>query len=87
MLIRGKRRDAEDIPIGSLVRTPRGILAKVIGYRGGGKDTRIRPGRSHVTRLVLEYVDRVDPRSRKFDIVQLPPDLVTLESLPMKEAA
>jgi hypothetical protein len=67
------RRHAEydRIPIGAIVRTPRGMEAVVIGYRGFRRDYRIR--------LVCKYVD---PENRAFDVVQLVPELVTVLEVP-----
>lgn len=63
--------DAEDVPVGSLVRTPRGLEAVVEGYRGvtGGK------GRDHRLRLVCRYTV---PVNMKFDVVLLVPELVVI---------
>ncbi len=60
-----KPLDAEDIPIGSVVRTPTGGLARVEGYRGYRREHRVR--------LVCRYLD---PKNRAFDVVQLLPELV-----------
>jgi hypothetical protein len=79
-----RRREAEDIPVGSIVKTPMGKLARVTGYRGG-KDPKFRPNRPHATRLVCVYLE--GGKSGRPDVVQLLPDLVTIESLPLKEAA
>lgn len=64
-----KPKEAEDIPIGSTVRTPTGALAKVEGYRGFRRDHRIR--------LVCRYTR---PVNRAFDIVLLLPELVEVVS-------
>lgn len=58
-------RDVEDIPIGTIVTTPTGSRAKVIGYRGYRRDHRIR--------LVCRYLE---PVNQRFDVVQLLPELV-----------
>jgi hypothetical protein len=59
--------DAEQVPIGSTVRTPTGQLAKVEGYRGYKRDCRVR--------LVCRYLD---PENKRFDVVLLAPELVTV---------
>lgn len=59
--------DAEQIPIGSTIRTPLGQLAIVEDYRGYKRDTRVR--------LVCRYVD---PENKRFDVVQLAPELVVV---------
>ncbi len=64
-----KPKEAEDIPIGSTVRTPTGALATVEGYRGFRRDHRIR--------LVCRYTR---PVNRAFDIVLLLPELVEVVS-------
>ena len=58
-------KDAEDFPVGTVVVTPTGAKAKVTGYRGYRRDHRIR--------LVCQYLD---PVNRRFDVVQLLPELV-----------
>ena len=58
-------RDAEEIPIGSKVRTPLGMDAVVIAYRG--------KRRGHRVWLVCRYVR---PRNRAFDVVLVLPELV-----------
>lgn len=60
-------RDAEEIPLGTIVATPTGALAKVEGYRGYRRDHRIR--------LVCRYLN---PNNRAFDVVVLLPELVTI---------
>lgn len=65
-------KEAEDIPIGSIVRTPTGGLARVEAHRGR-KDNRIRAGRDHRIRLVCRYLE---PKNRAFDVVLLLPELV-----------
>lgn len=59
--------DAEDIPVGTIVRTPTGALARVEGYRGFRRDHRIR--------LVCRYLR---PVNKRHDVVQLLPELVTV---------
>lgn len=59
--------DAEDIPIGTTIRTPTGALAQVINYRGFRRDHRIR--------LVCRYIK---PVNKAFDVVLLLPELVTV---------
>lgn len=59
--------DAEQVPIGSTVRTPLGALAIVEDYRGYKRDTRVR--------LVCRYVD---PENKRFDVVLLAPELVVV---------
>ncbi len=60
-----KPTDAEDVPLGTVVLTPLGEEATVIDYRGWRRDHRIR--------LVCRYLK---PRNRRYDIVQLLPELV-----------
>lgn len=57
--------EVESIPIGTLVRTPLGQLARVTGYRGRR--------RQHREYLVLRYLT---PRNRAFAVVLLLPELV-----------
>ena len=57
--------DAEEIPVGSVVRTPLGFVATVIGYRGYRRDHRVR--------LVCRYCS---PKNRAFDVVLIFPELV-----------
>jgi hypothetical protein len=57
--------DAEEVPIGSLIRTPSGKEARVIGYRGFKRDIRVR--------LVCRYTQ---PENKRFDVVLLAPELV-----------
>ena len=57
--------DVESIPIGAVVRTPLGQLARVTGYRGRR--------RQHREYLVLRYLT---PRNRAFAVVLLLPELV-----------
>lgn len=66
-LLRFVRRpkDAEEIPIGTKVRTPLGMDAVVIAYRG--------KRRGHRVWLVCRYVR---PRNRAFDVVLVLPELV-----------
>lgn len=63
--------DAEDIPVGSIVRTPTGKEAKVLGYRGKRRD--------HIIRLWCQYLQ---PDNRRFDKVLLAPKLVTILQAP-----
>ena len=58
-------RDHEEIPIGSTVRTPMGLLAVVEGYRGFRRDHRVR--------LICRYIK---PRNRAFAVAILLPELV-----------
>lgn len=58
-------KDAEDIPLGSVVRTPTGQLARVEGYRGFR--------RGHRVWLVCRYLE---PVNKRYDVVQLLPELV-----------
>lgn len=62
--------DPESIPIGSIVRTPQGRLAKVIGHAGkprGGGQTDPFP------RLICKYLE---VSNAKFSIVRLQPKYV-----------
>lgn len=72
-------RDAEDIPLRSIVRTPLGHLAEVLEYRGFR--------RGHRVRLVCQYVTRVNTKARRFDVFQILPELVVVVRLGPKEAA
>jgi hypothetical protein len=64
-------KDAEDIPIGSIVRTPTGALARVEGYRGG---RRIGGGqKDDHERLVCRYLTA---RNRRFGTLVILPELV-----------
>jgi hypothetical protein len=70
----GRRpRDVEEIPIGSVVRTPLGELAKVVAHRGG---KRMGGGSkdSH-ERLVCRYLQ---PKNKRYDLVILLAELVTV---------
>jgi len=60
-----KPRDAEEIPIGATVRTPLGLDAVVIAYRG--------KRRGHRVWLVCRYIR---PRNRAFDVALILPELV-----------
>ena len=71
--------DAEDIPVGTLVRTPLGHLAKVLAHRGFR--------RGHRVRLVCQYVERVDRNSRRFDVFLILPELVKVIGPEPKTAA
>lgn len=62
-------KDEEEIPVGTVVRTPTGALARVEGYRGHRRDHRVR--------LVCRYLE---PANRAFDVVQLLPELVEVVS-------
>lgn len=59
--------EPEAVPVGSLVCTPTGQLARVIGHRGLKRDFRVR--------LVCKYVK---PVNRRYDVVLLVPELVTV---------
>jgi AcrR family transcriptional regulator len=63
-------RDAEEVPVGSLVKTPLGLEARVIAHRGFR--------RGHRVWLVCRYVQ---PVNRRFDVAQILPELVTILSL------
>jgi hypothetical protein len=81
----GKRRarDHEEIPIGSLVKTPTGRFAVVVDYKGYG--TRGGPGRPHRVWLVCRYEH---PVNKKFDFASILPELVeVLRAGPPKEVA
>lgn len=60
-------RDPEEIPVGSIVRTPMGKMARVIGHRGYRRD--------HIVRLWLQYLE---PENKRFDKVLLPPFCVVV---------
>lgn len=62
-----RHMEAEEVPIGSRVRTPTGKEAIVEGYRGFRRD--------HIVRLVCRYIE---PVNKRFDVVLLPPELVTV---------
>ena len=64
-----KPRDHEEIHIGTTVRTPLGMLAVVIAYRGFRRDHRVR--------LVCRYLQ---PRNRAFDVALILPELVEVVS-------
>lgn len=68
-----RARDHEEIPIGATVKTPLGLLAVVESYRGIG--TRQGEGRSHRVFLVCRYVH---PANKRYDIVQILPENVTV---------
>lgn len=81
-----RAKDAEDIPIGSIVKTPSGRLAEVLGYRGN-QGKRARSGRDHRTRLQCRYLDP-EGRARESGAVPLLPELVTVVRYgPLQEAA
>lgn len=63
-------RDAEEVPVGSLVRTPLGMEATVIAHRGFRRGHRIW--------LVCRYVT---PTNKRFDVVQLLPELAVVLEL------
>lgn len=72
-----KKRETEDIPIGTRVRTPLGLVAVVIGYSGvlPRSDKGYKGGpRDHRARLVCRYERRGGGKSG--NIVRLTPDLV-----------
>lgn len=62
-----KPKDAEEVPIGSLVKTPLGLQAIVIGHRGYRRGHRIW--------LVCRYTR---PANKRFDVCQILPELVTV---------
>jgi hypothetical protein len=66
-----KPRDAEEIPVGSIIKTPLGHLAMVIEHRGGGK-------RGHRVWLVCKYLQ---PANRAFAVVQILPELAEVVRL------
>lgn len=57
--------EAGEIPIGSIVQTPTGKKARVLGYRGKRRD--------HRERLWCQYLE---PENKRFDKVLLVPELV-----------
>ena len=57
--------DAEDIPLRSIVRTPLGLKARVVGYRGKRRGPRVW--------LVCQYLK---PRNKQYAVVLLLPELV-----------
>jgi hypothetical protein len=64
---RRRAREADEVPIGSIVRTPTGRDARVIGYRGFRRDFMVR--------LVCRYLE---PENKRFDVVLLAPELVVV---------
>lgn len=64
-------KDHEEVPLESVVQTPTGQLARVIGYRG--YQNRKGPGRGHRVWLVCRYVE---PQNKRYAVVQLLPELV-----------
>lgn len=74
LLRTGRRpRDAEEIPIGSIVRTPLGELARVVAHRGG---KRMGGGNKDChERLVCRYLQ---PKNKRYDLVILLAELVTI---------
>jgi len=60
-----KPRDHEEIPIGATVRTPLGMLAVVVAYRGFRRDHRVR--------LVCRYIQ---PKNKAFGVALVLPELV-----------
>lgn len=64
-------KDAEDIPVGTRVRTPLGMEAVVIEHRG--------KSRGHRVWLVCRYEH---PRNRAFDVALILPELVEVISCP-----
>jgi hypothetical protein len=76
--ISNRPRDAEDIPIGTTVKTPTGALARVEGYRGG---RRMGGGdKDNHERLVCRYIN---PKNRRWAVVVLRAELV--EVVPKEE--
>ena len=76
--INTRPRDAEDIPIGTTVKTPTGALARVEAYRGG---RRMGGGeKDNHERLVCLYID---PKNRRRAVVVLRAELV--EVVPKEE--
>lgn len=69
------QQDAEDVPVGAIVRTPTGKKARVLGYRGYRRDHRVR--------LWCQYLE---PENKRFDKVLLVPELVTVVELPKERA-
>jgi hypothetical protein len=65
------RRDTELPPVGAIVRTPTGRLARVV--RHAGIKPRAGNQRDHFERIVCEYLD---PMNRAFAVVRLLPRLV-----------
>lgn len=81
-------RDHEEIPIGSIIRTPMGRLARVVDYKGYGKNTgrAYKPGpnqRPHRVWLVCQYLD---PVNKKFDFCPLLPELAEVVELARRVA-
>jgi hypothetical protein len=75
--VRTRDRDVEDFPIGTVVRTPLGMLAKVEGYRGG---KRLGGGqKDDHERLFCRYMDAA---SKKFGTVLLQPSKVEIVEIP-----
>ncbi len=69
--VNNRPRDADEIPIGTLVRTPLGALARVVGYRGG---RRMGGGdKDNHERLVCRYAN---PKNRRWGVVVLRAELV-----------
>jgi hypothetical protein len=68
---RPRPMDAEDIPIGSIVRTPTGALARVEGYRGGKRSGGGQ--KDNHERLFCRYLT---PRNRRFGTLVILPELV-----------
>lgn len=71
-----RQKEPEDVPINSLVRTPTGQLARVVGYRGFRRDHRVR--------LVCRYEQ---PANRRYDVVLLAPELVHIVEAPKARGA
>ena len=70
-------KDAEEVPVGSLVLTPLGMEAHVIAHRGFR--------RGHRVWLVCQYTH---PTNKRFNVAQILPELVTVvRAGPAKEAA
>lgn len=66
-----RARDADEIPIGAVVRTPLGALARVVAYRGG---RRMGGGdKDNHERLVCRYIN---PKNRRWGVVVLRAELV-----------
>lgn len=71
--VQNRPRDAEDIPIGTVVRTPLGALARVVAYRGG---RRMGGGdKDNHERLVCRYIN---PKNRRWGVVVLRAELVEI---------